>query len=202
MFIVMHQHTKTNSSHAENLLGDKSDSEIKMREARGWETCLCLFIKIKKKSYWPFNNQDKFAGRLSQKPLSGEETNLIAKKTRNGETKRQNATLSQEGPEQIGSFKNSLREIPECSSRKRPVNGRAKVPAERSGLIPQLCRSLSDVPRFSLPPRATAPVEVTDSPQCRVTAVQSFKNRNMLHAHLNQKKNKNKTTNFKCMVFY
>lgn len=89
------------------------------------------------------------------------ETNLMTKKMSNRERwlwekKKQNMTLSQEEPEQIGSFKNSLWEIPACSSRKLQVNGTAKVPAERSGLIPLLDRSFSNMPRFSLPPWATA----------------------------------------------
>lgn len=84
------------------------------------------------------------------------------------------AWLSQEEPEQIGSFKNSRWEIPVCSSRKLRVNGIAKVPAERSGLIRLLERSISNVPRFSLPPWATASVEVTDSSQFRITPVRWF----------------------------
>lgn len=89
-------------------------------------------------------------------------------------------TLSQEEPEQIGSFKNSRWEIPACSGRKLRVNGRAKVPAERSGLIPRLERSFSDMPRFSL---ATASLWVTGSSPCRLAAV--ICNNLILHLHLN-----------------
>lgn len=85
-----------------------------------------------------------FAVYLSQKWLK--KTYLITKKVSHRERwlrekKKQNVTLSQEEPEQIGSFKNSRWEIPKCSSRKLPVNGIAKVPAKRSGLIPRFGRA-------------------------------------------------------------
>lgn len=101
-------------------------------------------------------------------------------KRRCGRDEKQNMTLSQEEPEQIGSFKNSRWEIPACSGRKLRVNGRAKVPAERSGLIPRLERSFSDMPRFSL---ATASLRMTGSSLCRLTAV--ICNNLIFHLHLN-----------------
>lgn len=100
-------------------------------------------------------------------------------KRRCGRDEKQNMTLSQEEPEQIGSFKNSRWEIPACSGRKLRVNGRAKVPAERSGLIPRLEKSFSDMPRFSL---ATASLRVTGSSLCRLTAV--ICNNLIFHLHL------------------
>lgn len=50
--------------------------------------------------------------------------------------RRRNGGVCQEEVEQIGSFKNSRWKIPARSSRKPRVNGLAKVPAERSELIP------------------------------------------------------------------
>lgn len=67
--------------------------------------------------------------------------------------KKKRRGLTQEGPEQIGSFKNNRWEIPEYSSRKQQVNGRAKVPAERSELIPLHCRSFQICPDSDCLPR-------------------------------------------------
>lgn len=50
--------------------------------------------------------------------------------------RKRNRGLCQEELEQKGSFKNSWWKIPARSARKLRVNGLAKVPAERSGLIP------------------------------------------------------------------
>lgn len=65
------------------------------------------------------------------------------------------------------------------------MNGIAKVPAGRSGLIPLLYRSFSDMARFSFPPWATASVKLTDSSGC--CTMTSFKGltggMNMLRAN-------------------
>lgn len=79
---------------------------------------------------------------------------------------KRKGTPPQEEPEQIGSFKNSQRKIPACSSRKLRENGIAKVPAGRSGLIPLISRGFSDRARFSFPPWATALVKLTESSGC------------------------------------
>lgn len=85
-------------------------------------------------------------------------------------------TLSQEEPEQKGSFKNS--------SRKLWVNGIAK--AQRSGLIPLFRWGFSDIMvRFCLPPWATAPVKPRDSPGwCSMASVKGLTgSTNMSHAN-------------------
>ena len=97
---------------------------------------MSLWLLIK----WNATGQDN-VWRLSN--YHKKMTNLTTKKTSHSERwlwerKKQSMTLSQEEPEQIGSFKNSRWEIPACSSRKLPVNGTAKVPAQRSGIIPRL----------------------------------------------------------------
>lgn len=93
--------------------------------------------------------------------IEEDKTYLIAEKLSNRERglwKRNKMWLHpRKKPEQIGSCKNSQREIPARSSRKLRVNGIAKVPAERSGLTPPCSRGVPrPEPDSVLPPWATS----------------------------------------------